>query len=301
MKVRLQYIFLMTALMFGATLVFGPNARAQKLDIQTLRQALEMEGTVKSGMFKVTVPQNDLDVTVDGFQIVPPMGMGSWAAFGPRPDGGAVLMGDLVLRESEVGHVQKVLVDHGLTATALHKHFLQETPRVVYMHIGGTGSEQEVARGVRAALDKIAQLRGGSPADGFADEVKNTLDTDQIANILGHEGKKSRGVYKVSIGREDIGVKAHGVSGSAFMGLSTWASWQGTPEHAAVAGDFAMTEDEVAPVIEALANNGIKVVALHNHMVHDDPQVFFLHYWGTGPAEDLAKGLREALDQTGTN
>ncbi len=258
-----------------------------------------MEGTVQDGQFKVSIPQNGLDVMVDGVKIIPPMGMGSWAAFAPTPGGEAMLMGDMVLKAEEVKPVQQVLIDNGLTATALHKHFLRETPRVVYMHIGGTGSEEELASGVKAVFDKIAELRGGNPAEAPAETVENTLDTEQIAEILGYEGEMNRGVYKVTIGRPDAGVTMHGTPVTAFTGLSTWAAWQGTPENAAVAGDFAMLADEVAPVIEALVQNGIEVVSIHNHMVQDDPQVFFLHYWGQGPAEELARGLRAALDQTG--
>ncbi len=273
--------------------------QAAELDIETLRRILGMEGTVQDGQFKVSIPQNGLDVMVDGVKIIPPMGMGSWAAFAPTPGGEAMLMGDMVLKAEEVKPVQQVLIENGLTATALHKHFLREEPRVVYMHIGGTGSQEELARGVRAVLDKIAALRGGNPAEAPAETVENTLDTAQIADILGYEGRMNRGVYKVTIPRTDLGVTAHGAPVTGFMGLGTWAAFQGTPQHAAVAGDFAMLANEVAPVIEALVENGIEVVAIHQHMVQDEPQVFFLHYWGQGPAEELARGLRAALDQTG--
>lgn len=274
-------------------------ARAQPLDVPALRQTLGMEGTVQNGRFKVGIPQNDLDVTVGGVKIIPPMGMGSWAAFTPTGSGETVLTGDVVVKETEVGAVQQVLTENGLTATALHKHFLREKPRVMYMHIGGSGPEEELASGVKAVFDKIAELRGASPAEAPAEEVENTLDTGRIAQTLGYEGTMSRGVYKVSIPRSDLSVTTRGTPVTGFTGLSTWAAWQGTPEAAAVAGDFAMTEDEVAPVIEALAGHGIEVVSVHNHMTHDDPQIFFLHYWGTGEAETLARGLRAALDQTG--
>jgi len=268
------------------------------LDVETLRQTLGMEGTVQNGTFKATIPQNDLDVTVDGVSIVPPMGMGSWATFAPAGDS-AMVMGDVVLQETEVKPVQQTLARHGLTATALHKHFLREEPRVMYMHIGGTGTEQALAEGVRAAFDRVAELRGGNPAEATAQTVENSLDTGQIAETLGYEGSTSRGVYKVTVPRPDIGVTAHGRPVTGFMGLSTWAAWQGTPDNAAVAGDFAMTEDEVEPVIATLAEHDIEVVSIHNHMVQEEPSVYFLHYWGQGSANRLAKGLRAALDQTG--
>lgn len=273
-------------------------APGDTLDVETIERVVGVEGTKQGGEYKITVPQNDLDVTVDGFKIIPPMGMGSWAVFAPAEEG-ALVMGDIVVREEEVGPVEQVLIQQGLTATALHKHFLQEEPRVNYMHIGGMGTEEELARGVRAVLDKIAELRGGDPAEAEAQTVENTLDTTQIADILGHSGAMSRGVYKVTIGRPDVALTSHGIPVTTFMGFNTWAAWQGTPENAAVAGDFTMLENEVAPVIEALVENGIEVVAVHNHMVHEEPRIFFLHYWGTGPAEELARGLRAALDQTG--
>lgn len=274
------------------------QAASGDLDIETIRQTLGMEGTVQEGKLKVTVPQNDLDVTVDGIDIIPPMGMGSWATFAPTDDG-AMVTGDIVLQEREVQPVQQVLVEHDLTATALHKHFLREEPRVMYMHIGGTGSEKALAEGVRAVFDRVAALREGSPAEGEAQTVENALDTTQIAEILGYEGDMNRGVYKVTIGRPDANVTMNGRPVTTFMGLSTWAAWQGTPDQASVAGDFAMLADEVAPVIETLAEHDIEVVSIHNHMVKDDPQVFFLHYWGQGSADRLAEGLRAALDETG--
>ncbi len=269
------------------------------VDVGAIERVLGTEGEVQDGEFKVTVPQNDLNVMVDGFEIIPPMGMGSWAAFTPAADG-AVIMGDVVVREDEVGPVQEVLLDHGLTVTGLHNHFVREAPSVMYMHIGGSGSEEELARGVKAVFDKVVELRGGDPGNAEARQVENTLDTNQIARLLGHEGEMNRGVYKVTIGREDVNLVSRGASVSTFMGFNTWAAWQGTSQNAAVAGDFAMLADEVAPVIEALVNRGIEVVAVHNHMVHEDPRIFFLHYWGTGPAEDLARGLRAALDATGS-
>lgn len=273
-------------------------AMSDTLDFALIAQTIGVEGTEQNGQYKITVPQNDLGVSVDGFEIVPPMGMGSWVAFARAADG-AVIMGDVVVQEDEIAPVQRALLEHGLTVTGLHNHFVRDEPSVMYMHIGGTGTEEELATGVKAVFDRVAELRGGDPAGAEAQSVQNTLDTDAIVRILGHEGEMSRGVYKVTIGRPDVDLRSHGVAVTSFMGFNTWASWQGTPERAAVAGDFAMLEDEVAPVIAALVENGIEVVAVHNHMVHEEPRIFFLHYWGTGAAEELARGLKTALDQTG--
>ncbi len=285
----------------------SPDARARAqpqlgtsdtLNIRLIEQIVGRDGAEQEGQYKITVPQNDLDVSVDGFRIIPPMGMGSWIAFTPAAEG-AVVMGDVVVREDEIGPVQRVVLEHGLTVTGLHNHFVREEPSVMYMHIGGAGSEEELARGVKAVFDEVAGLRGGDPAGAQAQTVRTTLDTDEIARILGHEGEMSRGVYKVTIGRPEVNLRAHGVPVTTFMGFNTWAAWQGTPERAAVAGDFTMLEDEVAPVIKSLVENGIEVVAVHNHMVHEEPRIFFLHYWGVGPAEQLARGLKAALDRTG--
>lgn len=276
-----------------------PGARASEpLDIEALARNLDVSGTEQDGQYKVSVAQNDLVVTVDGFEIVPPMGMGSWAAFAPTGTG-AVVMGDVVVRENEIGPVQQVLVRNGLTVTGLHNHFVREDPDVMYMHIGGSGTEAELARGVQDVFDKVAELRGGDPSAAAARTVENTLDTARIDEILGHTGAMNGGVYKHTIGRPDVRLTSAGAHVTTFMGFNTWAAWQGTPDNAAVAGDFTMLQREVAPVIEALVENGIGVVAVHNHMVHEQPRVFFLHYWGTGPAESLARGLRAALDETG--
>jgi hypothetical protein len=139
----------------------------------------------------------------------------------------------------------------------------------------------------------------GIPKADKADSVINTLNIPALDAIIGAKGEMAKGVYKYTIGRPDVMLKEHGIPISSFMGFNTWASWQGTAEKAAVAGDFTMLENEVAPVIKALVENGIEVVAVHNHMVHEDPKVFFLHYWGVGAADQLARGLRAALDQTG--
>ncbi|HEY9559304.1 MAG TPA: DUF1259 domain-containing protein [Anseongella sp.] len=268
------------------------------LDIPAIEKALGMKGEEKNGEYKVSVPQNDLKIMVDGFQIIPPMGLGSWAALAPA-DNGAMLMGDVVVTEDDLRPVQQEVIAQGLTITAIHNHFIRNRPNVMYMHIGGMGDGAELAAKVKAVFDKVRESRGGDPASGPATEVENSLDTAMIARVLGHSGKMSRGVYKVTIGRPDVDLREHDAPVSTFLGFNTWAAWQGTPEKAAVAGDFTMLKDEVAPVIKALVENDIEVVAVHNHMVHEKPRIFFLHYWGTGPAEKLARGLKAALDQTG--
>lgn len=250
--------------------------------------------------FKITVPQNDLTVTLEGFRIIPPMGLGSWAAFQPTGKGDEMMvMGDLVVRQDEIAPVERTLVARGLTQTALHNHFVRESPHVMFMHIRGIGPRSELRADVQAVLDTIAARRGGDPSEAAMGTVRNTLDTARIAQTLGYSGDMNHGVYKITVGRPDIDLTSMGTAVTTSMGFNTWASWQGSPDRAAVAGDFVMLEDEVQPVFEALVSSGIEVVALHTHMVHEDPPVYFLHYWGTGSQDDLARGLRAALDRTG--
>jgi hypothetical protein len=197
--------------------------------------------------------------------------------------------------------VQQEIIRQGLTSTAIHNHFVRNHPNILFMHLGGSGDTEEMAQKAKAVLDKITQLRGADPSKGTAsnENVQNTLDTKKLDEIIGHKAEMTKGVYKYTIGRPDVKLKEHSVPVSTFLGFNTWAAFQGTHDNAAVAGDFAMLENEVEPVLKALIENGIEVVALHNHMVHEQPRIFFLHYWGVGNAEKLAQGLRAALAQTG--
>jgi hypothetical protein len=270
------------------------------LDTLVIERTLGMKGKFNNGEYKVTIPQNDLSIMVDEFKIIPAMGLGTWIDFAPSSDG-AMIMGDLILTETDLKPVQQEIIKQGLTITAIHNHFVRNHPNVMYMHVGGSGNLEQVGQKAKAILDKIKELRGGDPSKGTAsnEAVQNTLNTQRLDEILGYKAEMSKGVYKYTIGRPDVNLKEHGVTVTTFMGFNTWAAFQGTPDKAAVAGDFTMLENEVAPVIKALVKNGIEVVAVHNHMVHEQPRIFFLHYWGIGNAEQLAKGLRAALDQTG--
>ena len=269
-----------------------------KLDVAKIEQITGMKGVGKNGEYKITVPQNDLKIVVDGFKIIPPMGLGSWAAFTPCGDS-AMVMGDIILTETDLKPVQQEVIKQGFAITAIHNHFVRNRPNVMYMHIDKTSDITTLSNGVKAIFDKVKQVRGKDPKAEKADSVASTLSIGQLDSIIGSKGEMSKGVYKYTIGRPDVQLLEHGIPVSSFMGFNTWAAWQGTPEKAAVAGDFTMLENEVAPVIKALVENGIEVVAVHNHMVHEDPRIFFLHYWGVGNAQQLAKGLRSALDQTG--
>ena len=270
------------------------------LDTLAIERIIGIKGKSNKGEYKITIPQNDLDVKVDAFKIVPAMGLGTWVAFTPAREG-AMIMGDIVVTENDLGPVQREIIKQGLTSTAIHNHFVRNDPNIMFMHMGGSGSTELMAQKAKAVLDKVKETRGGDPSKGSAsnEAVQNTLDTKKLDEILGYKAEMSKGVYKYTIGRPDVKLTEHGVPVSTFLGFNTWAAWQGTPEKAAVAGDFTMLENEVEPVLKALIDGGIEVVALHNHMVHEQPRIFFLHYWGVGNAEQLAKTLRSALDQTG--
>jgi hypothetical protein len=284
----------------------GMNMNAMKmkvippLDTLLIERVMGVKGKANNGEYKVTIPQNDLSIIVDNFKIIPAMGLGTWIAFTPSNDG-AMVMGDIVLTETDLKPVQWEVIKQGLTITAIHNHFVRNHPNVMYMHIGGSGPTEQMAEKAKAVLDKVKEVRGGDPAAGTAssEAVTNTLDTKKLDYILGYKAEMSKGVYKYTIGRPDVSLREHGVPVTTFLGFNTWAAFQGTPEKAAVAGDFAMLENEVAPVIKALVENGIEVVAVHNHMVQEQPRIFFLHYWGIGNAEQLAHGLKSALDKTG--
>jgi len=290
-------IFLMILLVMQIQYV-NSQEKKQPLDISTIEKVSGLKGKENKGEYKITVPQNDLKVVVDDFKIIPAMGLGSWAAFTPSSNG-VMVMGDIIVTETDLKPVQQEVIKQGLTITAIHNHFVRNHPNVMYMHIGGSGSTEQMAQKVRAVFDAVKTSRGHDPAAAAPDSVVTTIDAKVLDGIIGSKGEWSKGVYKYTIGRPDVPLKEHDVAVSTFLGFNTWAAWQGTPDHAAVAGDFTMLEDEVAPVIKALVENGIEVVAVHNHMVHEQPRIFFLHYWGVGNAEQLAKGLKAALNETG--
>jgi len=194
------------------------------------------------------------------------------------------------------------LLDNGLEVTALHNHFFWEQPRIFYMHVHGQGKAADLARMAKPALDLIAHIpqhQPPPPSSSAATPQPGKIDTGRIAQIVGHEGEQIGPVYKITVGRDDLTVRDMGAIISARMGLNTWAAFTGTDADAAIAGDVAMLESEVTPVLKALRANGLDVVAIHHHMIGSRPPIIFLHYWGRGAAEKLAGGFRAALDQLG--
>ena len=253
--------------------------------------------TAEEDVYKVTFPRTEVKVQVDGWSMHPFMGITSWAAF--TPDGGErlMVMGDLALFPDEVNPVMSAALDSGLSVTALHNHFFYDEPRVMFMHIDGSGPVEALAGAVRKALDQVREVRRTSPVParsfgGPAMPDKSSITPGPIDQVLGLKGQSSGGMYKVVIGRN---AAAHGHRIGKEMGVNTWAAFGGTDDNAAVDGDFAMLESEVQGVLKALRGAGINIVALHNHMAHKEPRYFFLHYWGRGRAVDLAKAIKAAL------
>jgi uncharacterized protein DUF1259 len=230
--------------------------------------------------------------------MTPPMGLTTWAAFTRAGDQTAV-MGDLVLLEDQVNPVMSAALDNGLEVTALHNHFLWDIPKVMFMHIGGMGDEARLAESVGKVFAKIRETSGGKggPPVSDVDPAGSTLDPKKLDSILGKSGDFKDGVYKSTFGRE---TKMHGTSMGNAMGVNTWAAFAGSDGKAVVDGDVAMLESELQGVLKALRGAGINVVAIHQHMIDEEPRIVFLHYWGVGPAENLAKGVRAALDRTGS-
>ncbi|MBI5364894.1 MAG: DUF1259 domain-containing protein [Planctomycetes bacterium] len=283
----------------------APRPRAaETLDGAAIEQATGLKGAFDAAhaVFKVTAPRTDVAVLVDGRALEPFLGLTSWAGFLPGTKAPCMVMGDLVLFQDEVNPVMSAALDHGLTVTALHNHFFDDEPRVYFMHIGGEGTQDALARGVRAALDQVRHVRGGHPTPGLGSRStgvpsKSAIPADKIDAILATKGTVKDGMYKAVFGRE-VGLPC-GCSVGKDMGVNTWVAMGGDAEHALVDGDFLTFEGELQPVLKALRHAGIDIVAIHSHMEGEAPKALFLHYWGVGRAEDLAHGVKSALDLLG--
>jgi len=292
---RFKYWFCAFAFIFSP---FSVHA-ASGIDTARIEQLTSLKGTFSQdeNVFKVSKPRTDVKIQVDKWSMPPFMGLTSWAAFTPVSPGKLMLMGDTVLFEDEVNPVMSVALDAGLEVTGLHNHFFFDEPKVYFMHIGGTGTTEQVASAVKKIYDKITEIRHEHPtADAaFPGHIgdKNAITPAPLETVLGMKGQTSDGMFKVVIGHK---ANTHGVSMGKEMGINTWAAFAGSDELAVVDGDFAMTEDELQPVLRAMRANGINIVAIHQHMAYEEPRYLFLHYWGKGKALDLAKAIKQALD-----
>jgi len=226
-----------------------------------------------------------------------PFGFGGWVAMTKGDAGMDMLMGDLVLTQDEVNPVMSALLDNGLEVTALHNHFFWDEPRMFFMHVHGMGTPAALATKLKPALAMIGKPTASAPTATSGQALG--FDAAAIAKVVGHQGDTTGTVYKITVGRDDLAIKDMGAPINARMGLNTWAAFVGTDANAAVAGDVAMLANEVQPVLKALRQNGLQVVAIHQHMTTTQPTIYFLHYWGTGPTAKLATGFKAALDQLG--
>jgi hypothetical protein len=283
------------------SLSFASVAAAQDIpaEYQQVLTALGKQGDYKANVLKVNIPRNDVSVTVANVKTPTPFGFGGWVAMTKGTGGMDVMMGDLVLTEDEVNPVMSAILDNGLEVTALHNHFFREQPRIFYMHVHGMGTAADLARRLGPALALIP--KPAAPPAGSAPPSAATpaLNTAALAKTIGQEGEQSGPVYKITIGRPDLALAEHGAKINARMGLNTWAAFAGADNDAMVAGDVAMLASEVNPVLKALRSHGIDVVAIHHHMTGTSPTIFFVHYYGTGPAAKLAEGVQAAVKELG--
>jgi len=271
-------------------------------DYRAVLETLGKQGDFKANVLKINIPRNDLQVTVDGVRTPTPFGFGGWLAMTKGDGGACLMMGDLVLLEDEVNPVMSALLENGLEVTALHNHFFWEEPRIFYMHVMGHGDAAGLARMAKPAVDLIGRVPGRHRKlimDAAAAPPEGSLNTDKIAQIIGRQGEQNGRVYKITVGRDDLQVKESGALINARMGLNTWAAFTGDDADAAMAGDVAMLEHEVTPVLKSMRKNGLEIVAIHHHMIRSHPLIIFLHYWGRGPAEKLAAGFKSTLDLLG--
>jgi hypothetical protein len=272
-------------------------------DGEKIDQITGTKGTLDKheNVYKVSFPRADVKVAVDGVAIPPFMGLASYAAFKPVGKEGAVtVMGDTALFQDEVNPVMSAALDSGLTVTALHNHFFYDEPKMYFMHIGGEGSVDALAAGVRKIQDKVKEIRSAAPtpASRFSHEplpAKSAVTAAPLARTLGSKAAEKDGMVKFNFNRTPKMPSGSDV-GMGGMGFGTWAAFYGSDAFAFMDGDLVTFEGELQPVLKALRANDINIVAIHNHMEGETPRAIFVHVWGVGPAGKLAQGLKAALD-----
>lgn len=272
----------------------APGSGLNTASIETLTGA---KGQINDaeGVFKVSVPRSDLQVQTAGARMTPPLGLTSWAAF-IRAGTQTMVMGDMVLTQSQVNPVMSVALDNGLEVTALHNHFLWESPRVMFMHVGGMGDEAKLSAAIGKVFAAIKDTSGRVDEPTTAvDPAKSSLDPKAIESVLGRKGDLKDGVYKITIGRV---TSMHGQAVGNIMGVNTWMAFAGSDDAAIVDGDFAVLSSELLGVLKAMRGAGINIVSIHNHMTEEEPRIMFLHYWGVGSTAALSRGLKAALGAT---
>ena len=289
---------LSVACFLGAVIL---SSAGVEIDTVKIEQLTGLKGVLNEseGVFKVSAPRSDLKVSVDKWVMPPFMGLTSWAAFMKGMKADAMVMGDLVLFEDEVNPVMSAALDNGLAVTALHNHFFYDESKVYFMHIGGEGSVEQLATGVRKALDKVKEIRAANPKPastfgGKSIPTQSAITGKPIEDVLAVKGQSKDGMFKVVLGRKTK--MPDGCDVGKEMGVNTWAAFAGNDDNAVVDGDFAVLEAELQSVLKALRKAGINIVAIHQHMTGESPRILFLHYWGRDKTVDLASGIKAALD-----
>src|SRR5216110_3400573 len=295
MKIGMKNFLLRTAILLGIiSSAFAADLNTARIDELT---GLKGKMNEKEGVYKITFPRSDVKVIVDGWTMPAFMGLGTWAAFTKGAHTEAMVMGDTVLFEDEVNAAMSAALDNGLSVTALHTHFFFDRPKVYFMHIEGEGGVDQLAGAVRKVYDKIKEVRAASPQPkesfgGNSLPEKNSISGEPLNKIFGTNGEENNGMVKFSIGRP---ATMHGVKIDNAMGVNTWAAFAGSDDNAVVDGDFAVTEDELQPVLKSLRKQKIYIVAIHQHMTHEQPRIMFFHYWGRGRAKELAENVKSAF------
>lgn len=291
----------MTAWGLLALFALGSPAQAAEPWEAAVATTIGKPGTeMPGGVYRIGLPRSDLKVTLDGVALKPALALGSWLAFVAHGQGQAMVMGDLVLTDSEVNPVMAKLVAGGIEITALHNHLLRNTPHTMYMHIAGQGDPVQLAKTLHDALALSGTPLSATPATNPTAPETIDLDTAALDRILGHKGKIGGGVYAFGIPRAEA-PREGGMALPPAMGAAEALNFQPTSGgKAAITGDFVLTAAEVNPVLRTLRENGIEVTALHNHMLDDEPRLFFMHFWANDDAQKLARGLAAALKHVAT-
>jgi hypothetical protein len=279
-----------------ATAAFAGAAQAQEIDWKKVDEALGKTAAVSGEVHRYGLPRTDLNVTLDGVTIKPAFALGGWAAFAPM-HGEAMVMGDIVLLETEINPVMAKLLESGLDITAVHNHLLRASPATFYMHIGGHGDPVKLAAAIRGAL-ALSKTPFDPPPANPAPPPAIDLDTAQLDGIIGVKGQANGGVYQFGVPRREPATEG-GMTVTAPLGGANAINFQPTGGgKAAITGDFLVTGAEVNPLIRTLRQNGIEVTAIHSHMLTEQPRMIFIHFWANDDAIKLAKGVRAALDKT---
>lgn len=288
-------------LLLAAMLVFAHSAAAQTptvgatdaaLPVAAIQRIIGRDGVMTDDTLRISIPQNDLRMMVDGFLITPPMGMSTWVAFSPGASD--LLLGELVVREQDVRAVQRVLAKHDIETVGMDRYFLRALPRVLVLRVQAEGAASDLAVGIRAALDEIGDLRGASPADAREETVTNTFDSEEMSEIFEVEGSTVRGVYRADLPETGWGVAIGGRPLGSVHGLDAWAALQGTTTHGAITGQLVTTPALLATTSRALTNRGLEITNVYRPWMGMSEDVYLVRFWGTGAPAVIAQSVADA-------